>query len=153
VTLYELLLFVHIASVVTWVGGNITVQLVALRALASGEPARMAGIAADADWIGKRVYTPAALLVLGAGIWMVLEADLGFGRGWIIVGLAGFAFSLIIGATFNGPESARIGRLIEERGPADPEVARRIKRILLSGRLELLVMLAVIFFMATKAWD
>ena len=152
-TLYEFLLFVHIASAVTWVGGGITLQVVALRALASAEPARMAAIAADSDWIGKRIYMPASLLVLGAGVWMVLEGDLGFGRGWIMVGLGGFAVSLILGATFNGPESARIGRLIEERGPSDPDVARRIRRILLSSRLELLVMVIVIFFRTTKTWD
>jgi uncharacterized membrane protein len=153
VTLYDFLKFVHVLAAITWVGGNITGQFLARRAIASGDPVRMAGIATDADWIGRLVYVPAAIVLVIAGVWMVLERDLGFGRGWVMAGIGGFTFSLVLGAVFNGPEAARIGKAIEEKGGGDPEVVRRINRVLFSGRIELLVLLTVVFFMTTKVWD
>jgi hypothetical protein len=45
---------------------------------------------------------------------------------WVILGLVGIANTIVVGAAFLGPESGRLGRLAEERGPADPELQRRI---------------------------
>jgi uncharacterized membrane protein len=152
-TLYEFLLFVHVLAAVIWVGGNISLHFIAHRAISSGDPTRMAAFAKDAEWIGTRLYVPAALVLVGAGVWMVLDAELGFGRGWIMAGIGGLTFSLLLGMLFNGPESKRLGALIDERGATDPEVERRIRRLVGSGRVELVVLLTVVFFMTTKVWD
>ena len=152
-TLYELLLFVHILAAIVWVGGNITFQFIALRTLASGNPVRIAALGADADWIGLRVYTPAALIALLAGIGMVLEGDIGFGRGWVIAGLAGFTYSILAGSFYNGPQARKLGEEIEAGGAGTPEVDHRIRRLLLSGRIELAVLLFVVFNMAVKPWS
>jgi uncharacterized membrane protein len=153
VTLYELLLFVHILAAIVWVGGNVTFQFMALRTLASGDSARIAGLGADADWIGLRVYTPAALLAILAGIGMVLEGDIGFGRGWIIVGLVGFTYSLLAGSLYNGPQSRKLSEEIAAGGAGTAAVDHRIRRILLSGRIELAVLLFVVFNMTVKPWS
>jgi uncharacterized membrane protein len=152
-TLYEGLLFLHILGAIVWVGGNITFQFVGLRALASGEPVRIAALGRDADWIGLRVYTPAALVVVLAGIGMVMEGDIGFGRGWVIAGIAGFAYSFLAGSFYNGPRSRKIGEAIDAGRAGTPEVDQGIRRLLLSARLELAVLLFVVFNMAVKPWD
>ena len=58
-TLYEFLVFVHVLMVVVWVGGDVAIQALALRATRAKEPARMAAFSADAEWIGLRVFMPA----------------------------------------------------------------------------------------------
>src|SRR4051794_7432621 len=112
---YEALLFAHLLFVVTWVGTDIGLQFLALRAMrATGE--RRVAFMADVEWLGTRLLIPSALLVVIFGGLLVNEVGYDFGDTWIILGLAGFAFSFIAGATFLGPESGRVARLAEERG-------------------------------------
>jgi hypothetical protein len=51
---------------------------------------------------------------------------------------------------FLGPESGRIKKLVRERSYDDPEVQRRIARILLLSRIELVVLLVAIWAMVAK---
>jgi hypothetical protein len=54
------------------------------------------------------------------------------------------------GALFLGPGSARMGQLIEERGPDDPEVLAHNRRILTVSRVDLLVLTLVVVDMVVK---
>ena len=49
-----------------------------------------------------------------------------------------------------GPESGRIGKLVEQHGPEHPEVTSRITRILAVSRVELVLLIAVVFAMVVK---
>jgi hypothetical protein len=89
------------------------------------------------------------LLVLVFGFLLVQEADLGYPF-WVVFGLAVFAFTFLSGALFLGPESGRIGKLTDERGAADPEVQRRIRRILVYSRFDLLLLVLAVVFMTIK---
>ncbi len=93
---------------------------------------------------------PASIVVLAAGIWMVATSGWNFTDLWIILGLIGIAFSATVGAAFLGPESGRIGQLSAERGDDDPEVQRRINRIFLVSRVELVLLISVVLVMALK---
>jgi Predicted integral membrane protein (DUF2269) len=106
--LYELLLAIHILAAVIWVGGATSLQVLAIRATGSGDPVRMATFAGEAEWVGMRVFVPASIVVLLAGIALVLEGSWGFDQLWILIGLAGIAFSIVTGAGFIGPESGRL---------------------------------------------
>ena len=87
-TLYEFLVFVHVLMVVVWVGGDVAIQALALRATRAKEPARMAAFSADAEWIGLRVFMPASIVVVIVGIWAAIEGDWDFGQAWISIGFA-----------------------------------------------------------------
>ncbi|HEX2058970.1 MAG TPA: DUF2269 family protein [Actinomycetota bacterium] len=147
---YELLKTIHVLFAVIWVGGAATTQILATRLAGANEPARMAAFAKDMEFVGTRVFMPASVVVLAAGIWMVGISGWNFTDLWIILGLVGIAFSAIVGATFLGPESGRIGRLIEAKGPEDPEVAGRLNRIFVVSRVELVILLLVVINMVVK---
>jgi uncharacterized membrane protein len=148
--MYDWLKLVHVLAAMVWVGGAVAVQFVAIRAMASKDPVRQANISADAEWLGTRVFTPASVLVLLAGIAMVLDAGIGFTDTWILAGLVGIAFTIIVGASFLGPESGRLKALIEERGAGDPEVVRRRDRIFRVSRIDLAVLIFVVALMVLK---
>jgi uncharacterized membrane protein len=154
-TWYEFVLFFHISMAVVWVGGGTMIQLFALRGLRSGDPKRMADFAGDVEYIGTRVLTSAALLALVSGVLMVIDSDFwGFDDDWIVLGLILFGITAIAGATFFGPESGRIKKLIEAEGPSSPVVQARIRRILALSRADLMLLFLLIFDMATKpTWD
>lgn len=51
--------------------------------------------------IGPRVLAPAMVVVVGLGIWMVVQSDAwGFGQTWVLLALALFAAVFLIGAVF-----------------------------------------------------
>jgi uncharacterized membrane protein len=146
---YEFLLFAHLLFVVTWVGTDICIQVLSLRVLGAG-PQRTVDFTADIEWLGTRLLLPASLLVVVFGVLLVNNVGFDFGDTWIILGLAGFAFSAGVGSAFLGPESGRISNLAAERSPDDPEVQARIRRILLVSRVELVILIGVILDMVVK---
>jgi uncharacterized membrane protein len=149
--LVETLKTVHVLAAVIWVGGAFTVQFFAIRATSSGDPAKLVEFGPNAEWVGKRIFTPASLLVLIMGIWMTIERpEVAFGDEWIVIGLVGILFSAVVGSTFLGPESGRIGKLIEAKGPSDPDVARRMKRLFLVSRVELVILLLIVVDMVVR---
>lgn len=149
ITTYELLLFGHLLFVVAWVGTDIAMQVLSLRVIAAG-PDRTAAFLSDVEWLGTRLLTPSALLVVIFGFGLLSELDYSVGDTWIWLALAAFAASFIAGAGFLGPESGRIGNLVAERGADDPEVQARIRRILLVSRIELVILVLVILDMVVK---
>ncbi len=71
---------------------------------------------------------------------MGVLADLGH------AGLVLFLASAITGVGFLGPESGRIATIgAQEKGADDPEVQRRASRIQWISRIELILLIAVIF--------
>jgi uncharacterized membrane protein len=148
--MYDWLKAIHVLGAIVWVGGAVAMQLLAIRAMASKDTVRQATFSADVEWMGMRVFTPASVVVLLAGIAMVLDAGIGWTDAWILAGLAGIAFTIIVGASFLGPESGRLKALIAERGEGDPEVIRRRDRIFLVSRIDLAVLIFVVLMMVLK---
>lgn len=146
----ELLLFIHILGAIVWVGGGVTVQFLGSRAVRSADPAVMQRFGSETEWIGMHVFIPASIVVLATGIGLVIEGGSEWEDPFVVVGLIGIAFSIVVGSAFLGPESDRVGKLTAEKGPADPEVKKRISRLINVSRFELLVLVVVVFFMTVK---
>ena len=145
---FELLLFIHIAMAVIWVGGGVMVQFFAIRASMSGDPARMATLGEDIEWIAQRVFIPGSLLAFVSGVLLVVESDFyGFGDDWIVIGLGLYATTFFAGLLFLGPESGRIGKLTEA---GSPEVGPRMLRLVMLARLDLVLLFLLLYDMAVK---
>jgi hypothetical protein len=147
--MYEFWLFVHVLMAIVWVGGNIHLQIIGARLNAANDPIQLAGFSRQAEWIGTRVLTPAAVLIVIAGVFMVLD-QWDFEQLWIIIGIAGFLYSFINGATLLGPLSGKTAKLIEERGAEDAQVQTNIRRLFLYGRIELVILIVVVWAMTMK---
>jgi uncharacterized membrane protein len=131
----QLLLFVHVAAAIIWVGGGLMMQFVGIRASMSGEMSRMAALGEDIEWIANRVFIPSSLVAFVSGILLVVEIDgLGLGEDWIVIGLVLYATTFFVGLLFLGPESGRIGALIEQ---GSPEAGPRTLRLIMFARLDL----------------
>lgn len=132
--LHEWLSFVHILGAVIWVGGVIVLNAVIARANRKGDPGAAVRLTIETDWVGPWLIFPSAVVVIGVGIWLVfLEEEWAFSQLWIILALVLVGESTILGMGYFGPEGKRISRIVEERGPEDPDVRRRMSRLLLVG--------------------
>ena len=149
-TYYNTLKFLHVLAAITWVGGNIYAQVLATKVMAEGDSVHLARLAKDIGDLGKRLLTPAALAVLALGIWLVAVSAWNFTDAWILIGLTGIALTIVTGVGFLGPESARLGALAAERDPTDPEIQRRIRRIVSISRFDIVVLVLVVADMVFK---
>ena len=153
-SLYEILLTVHIIAAVIWVGGAFAVNVLVARMQKAGQHARLLDLGKDFETLGMKVFMPASIVVLLAGIGLVLEVDgFDFSDFWIAFGLAGIAFSVVVGAGYLGPESGRLNELAAKKGPDDPEVQARMKKLANISRFEMLILLLVVADMAIKPFN
>jgi uncharacterized membrane protein len=147
---YALFKVIHVAGAVFWVGGGLTLTVLALRAERASDPSEMAMIARQAAFMGERFFAPAGLLVFAMGIAMVINLHYPWGTTWIDLGLAGYAVTFLTGLLVLGPQSKRIAKLLETKGPDAAETQAAIKRILLIARVDEGVLLLVVADMVLK---
>lgn len=147
--MYDVWKFLHVLTAVIWVGGGLTLNFLGTRLVAAGTPAEIAGFARQVEWVGMRVFMPSSLVLLLAGVVMTIT-DWSFEELWIVIGIAGFLYSFINGAFLVGPLSGRTGKLLTERSADDPEVSANIQRIFFLGRIELAVLVIVVWAMTVK---
>jgi uncharacterized membrane protein len=145
-TWYEFLLFVHVACAVIWIGGGFLFQVYGLVELRSGDTAAIARFAGNAGRIGERLFTPASLLVLLAGIGIMIDGSWDWGRLWVVFALVAYAGSFLVGVTVLAPTAKRI----ESVGPETEEGQRLIRRVFMVLRVDLLFLFAVVFAMTVK---
>ena len=140
----------HVLAAVLWVGGGTTMAIYAVLTLRQNTPAEAASFARKVGLIGERFFTPLSFIVLGLGFGLVENGNWGYDHFFVVFSLAGWGTSTLLGILFLGPESAKLGKLMPERPPDDTEVQYRIRRILMVARLDVLILLAVVFVMAAK---
>lgn len=147
---YDTLKFLHVLAAITWVGSAIYAQALATKVMAENDPVRLARTAKDIADLGKRLITPVAIAVLILGIWIVAVSSWNFTDTWVLLGLIGIGITIATGAGFLGPESERLAKLSAERDPSDPEIQRRIKRVFMVSRIDLVVLVLVVADMVFK---
>jgi uncharacterized membrane protein len=146
---YELLLFIHIACAIIWVGGAVTVQLFALRAERSTDPADLPRIGSTAEFIGMRIFLPASLLLFVAGLIMVIQRW-SFGDLWVSVSMALWLLSVLVGALYLGPRTGKIAALFAAEGPTSVAGRAGLARLFLVSRLELISFAIIVALMTFK---
>ncbi|MGI9120051.1 MAG: DUF2269 family protein [Acidimicrobiales bacterium] len=150
VDVYNVLKFLHIMAAVVWVGGAILLQAMAQFALKSNLSGRAAEFAGEVEVIGKRFFTPLSVVVLVLGIGLVQQGDWGFGKPWVILGMLGIVATIATGAGYLGPQMGKLAKVIEAEGADAPSVRTKMKTILNVARIDIVVLVVIIFVMVTK---
>jgi uncharacterized membrane protein len=145
-TWYEFLLFVHITCAVIWLGGAFFLQVYAIAVTRGGDPEEMGRFAGRTGTLSERVFIPASLLVILAGVGLMIEGSWGWGQLWVVFALATFGASFLTGLLVLSPLAKRIPLA----GPATPEGQALIRRIFMISRVDLAFMYAIVFAMTVK---
>lgn len=148
-TRYELVKFLHLAAVIVWMGGGVMLQILLARSRRAG-PDAVAAFNESAEWTSQRVFMPASFATLGFGIWLVADSAWNFSDAWIGIGLLGFALSALNGMINIGPTARKMKELIAERGPVDAGVHKLSRRMAVAGRIDLILLTAVVLDMVVK---
>ena len=146
---YQLLVYIHILCAVIWVGGGVTVQILAIRAQRTGDPVEAIGAFRQAEYVGTRVFLPASIILFVAGLIMVAQAW-SFSQLWISVSMGLWIVSALAGALYLGPRAKQVVALFESEGPTSPAGQAIVGRLALVSRLELLSFAIIIALMVFK---
>lgn len=105
----SVLLTLHIIGAAAWLGGNLT-QFVVNRRFEDGAPAAAYLRATVA--MGRVLYTPAAVLLLITGVWMVIRSPaFGFGSVFVTIGFAMVIVGGALGGVVFGPNGRKAADL------------------------------------------
>ena len=150
----DLALFLHLLGVVALTAG-IAIAAVAHARARREESAEGVVVLLRLARTGVLLAAPAALVVVGAGAWLVGIEDLGWDTGWLRSAIAVFVLSLVLGAA--GGRRPRQARELAERLRADGQPPNDALRALLDDRASLLAnvasgiaMLVVLWLMVAK---
>jgi uncharacterized membrane protein len=142
--------FAHVAGASVWVGGGVMLSLVGLRARRSAIGEVVGEFARLLSYAGLRVFTPAVIVVLVSGVWLVLSSsEWNLGQAWVLLALGGFGVAFLIGAVFLSRSAIQLDRIMT--GTGDLSAARAaIGRWLLGYGVVLVVLVLVVWDMIFK---
>lgn len=145
---YELWLFLHVTGAIVWAGGAVAVQAFGILTKRAADPAQTVAFGRNTAWIASRVFMPASALVLLSGA-ILTEDGWDWSEPFVILGLVGWATVAAVGFGYVGPQMKAAGVRLAAEGPS-PELLGRVGRLVLIGRLLVLVLFAVVFLMVVK---
>jgi uncharacterized membrane protein len=148
-SLYELLLFLHVSAVIVWIGAGTLLNVLAFRADRARDHEGLRRIAADAAGLADVLFLPASFATLIFGILLVVDGDLSFGQLWIVIGLVGVAATIATGLGVIKPRSEEIDALLVSEGMTS-RAASKITQLITLGRIDLVVLYLVVADMAIK---
>jgi hypothetical protein len=154
ITLYSVVLFVHIAAVVVAFGVTFAYPLI-VPLTHRAHPRSLPYLYALQGEIGKRLITPAATVTLLAGLYLALAGPYGFDQWWVGVGLLLIVVLLGMGGAFFTPNDRRLAEIAERDLAASPagevnlsdEYRARARRLAIGGAFANVLVLVAIFVM------
>jgi hypothetical protein len=150
-TMYEFLLFVHVAATIMWIGTGLGMLILASRYDKDGDDVAIQRLLKDNEWLATHLFIPASLTVVAFGIALVIESDAWtFDYLWIVLGLVGFATTFVTGLFLLKPAGDRIHAQIERDGGMTPQTLLDVKRLLVKARSDYVVLFLVVADMIIK---
>ena len=141
---------IHVLAAIIWLGGGAMITVLAWRAQRARDTAQLLQIGRQAEWLSTRIFVPASLVVVAMGVILMSKGDWGYDRFWTLFGVIGWAVSFVVGAAFLGPQTGKLAKLMETRGPEDPAVAARLDVIINVARADVVLVLLIAADMVAK---
>lgn len=148
---YQWLVLGHVLAGIAWVGGGFLSVAVSRRIAVADDDSQEKGWSAIQAWLGTRFFGPAAIATLLFGILLVVQSEAwSFGQTWVWLALVLVVASVLNGALYYGPEAERLEKIAAERGTDDPGYVRRLNRVEMVEKLEIVLFVVVVFLMVFK---
>ena len=151
-TLYELLLFIHIGATIIWIGAGFLSLVLAIGYDKDSDEPALLRFMKDQERLALRLFVPASVIVVIMGISLVIESDAwSFDQLWIVLGLVGFAATFVTGVMIMKPGTEKLGAEMEAAGGRlTDHIQIGIRRLMVKARVDYLVLTLVVFDMVVK---
>ena len=148
-TLYEVLLTIHILAAIVWLGGAWMLLILGLT-LRNADVQRRVDFTRMTEKVPSIVFAVASIVLIAAGSWLVDEAGYDYSDTWVTLGYVGWFISFLFGVGFYGPEGKRRDKRIEAEGIESPAVTKSLNRVLTVAAIDSLIITLVVVDMTTK---
>jgi hypothetical protein len=140
-------LFLHVLAAAVWFGSNYAVMTMSMR-YAKVEGSSAADFQRSLADLGLKAQTPAAVLLLVSGIFLVLGSDAyGFGSGFVSLGFFTIIVGAVLGSRFFGPNARKAA---DQHEAGDTAGARATERRV--GQVGTLDMALLAITIAAMVW-
>jgi uncharacterized membrane protein len=148
--MYNWLKFLHVVSVIIWVGGMLVMILLNRRLARNTDQPFMRTFNQQTGALSMVLFGPAALVAVITGIGMVQVGQIGFFHIWIMWGIVGSLASFVVGGALTGGTARKLGREMAQ-GEVDPaRIASVQRRIITFAMLNVLLLLSIVWVMVFK---
>lgn len=154
---YDVMVWLHVAAVIVGLGATFAFpffQAVAERTAPRSVPA----VARAMGIMDRFVITPAIFIILGTGIYLVLDGPFDWSATFVNVGLVGIIILIVLGPSFFARHERKMLELAERdiaaAGTGEVELSAEYRaysrRYALVGSLAGVIILVIAFFMIVK---
>jgi len=147
---YGVLKFLHVLSVIVWVGGITGLTVVTWRVARERNRAALAVILRHSSTFAQHMVGPASGVVLLTGLAMVGMGHIGFGTFWVLLGYAGIALHGFIGGLFLRKHVAELTHLTTGQAGDDAALLAAARRLWTTQLVYLLILVLVVAAMVLK---
>jgi uncharacterized membrane protein len=140
---YSLLKFLHVLSVVLWIGGVTSLAFVGRRAAKERNRALLLSLLEQGMAYGQRVIGPAAGLVVLSGLTMVGIGHIGYGTFWVLFGYGAILVQALLGGFVMQKRAAEVRQLASAPSGNDAALDAATRR-LWNTQLLYIVLFAII---------
>ena len=139
-------------AAVVWVGGDVMILIMGTRLLKENDLQREVAFVRDLGQIGQRILAPVSVVLIVFALALVAYApQWNFTDLWNVLAIAGYLATFITGVFVLGPSAGKIEALIATgKAPEDPEVRSLIRRTMVTGRIDVAVLVLVVCDMVLK---
>lgn len=148
--LYGVLLFFHVLGAALWMGGVAIYYVLITRMNSMNDRGAMRGLMSHAEKVGFAYFMPAALTTLIAGIALVLKGDWEWSEPFVLVGLVGIALTIVVGAVVSTAREKAFIEVLERPDASDADIRTVFLPVRAIARMDLALLLVIIFFMTVK---
>jgi len=150
VSVFDVMLFLHILAGTAWFGGVIYQEAMLASAGRSKDMSKV-DMYLLSHRVNNRVFPAAAVVILVTALYLILDSDLvEWTDPWIIASFGLFAVAIIMSVGFFRPEGDRLAELVEGRGAANNEVQRRFGRVVTMARVQAFILFVLLLMMVWR---
>jgi uncharacterized membrane protein len=148
-TSYEFWLFLHISSVIVWIGGAVLAQVFGVLTQRARNPLESAAYGRNMGWVANRVFVPSSIVVIVTGMALTNEGNWDWGEPFVLFGLVGGLGIMAVAFGYVTPRLGRAGARMNAEGPS-PELLANMNRLVWIARGLLVVAFVIIYMMVVK---
>ena len=147
---YNWMKFVHVLSVIIWIGGITALAVVTWRVARERNRTALVELLRQATVYGQRIVGPASGVVLLSGLARVGMAHIGFGTFWVVWGYAGIIVHGITGGVFLRKRIAELSQVASAPAGDDAALIGAARRLWTTQLIYLLLLAMVVAAMILK---
>jgi uncharacterized membrane protein len=147
---YDLLVLVHVLAAIVWIGAGLMMLLLSTMADRSGDADTFGALVALNTRLGLTLFVPASLLVLVSGLAAVAAGPWSLATLWLVLALAGFAITFLVGGLVFKPRVDRLAALAGPDGRLGPAAMDEARALMTLARLDYVVLVLVVADMVLK---